>query len=79
MFYTCQARHQTFIVLLNYKIATQKRYNVSVIVPLHKCCNTMILFCGGGAALANICAINIQLCDASSFNASSFKVFQQMK
>ena len=27
-------------------------------------------FCGGGAAPANICAISIRLCDASSFNVS---------
>ena len=28
------------------------------------------LFCGGGAAPANICTISIRLCDASSFNVS---------
>ena len=42
--------------------ATQKMYNVSVIVPLHKCYDasidiTMTLFCGDGAAPANNCAI----------------------
>ena len=51
----------------------KKRYNISAVVPLHKCCDTSIditidPFCGGGAAPANICAISNRLCDASSFN-----------
>ena len=39
-------------------------------VAIRALASRQTLFCGGGAAPANICVISIRLCDASSLNVS---------